>query len=105
MNFGLQFSTFSGHKFRNLVKFLVMCYPNGRIAQSFGPYVAEDDDFITRDVIEKPSFKEALKEIKCIVEVFEKFLILKTKMRQKVLDLKHPTVLEYILQFLTGISC
>ena len=66
-NFSIQYHSFSSHKFRNLLKFLVLCYPNGRIAQTYGPYAAEDDDFITQDIIKKNDFKTALKNVSCVI--------------------------------------
>ena len=66
-NFLLQHSTFSLHKFRNLAKFMVMCYPNGRITQVFGPYAAEDDNFIISHVMNSKEFLEQMKGIDCVV--------------------------------------
>ena len=60
-NFALQYSTFSKHKYRNLVKFLVICYPNGRIADVQGPFGVDDDDYITKFVVQNTELGKWLK--------------------------------------------
>jgi len=67
-NLSLQQDTFSGHKFRNLAKFLIVCYPNGQIAGAFGPFGADDDDWITKELLHNdPTFLALLRKAKVII--------------------------------------
>ena len=60
-NFSLQYVSFSKHKYRNLLKFLVICLPNGRITEVLGPYGVDDDDDITKKALETSNLSTWLK--------------------------------------------
>ena len=57
-NYQFQISTYSLHKYRNLVKFIMLVATDGYIIDAIGPYLANgknNDAYITIDMFEKSS--------------------------------------------------
>jgi len=61
-NFHLQHGSYSSHKRRNLMKFLVWVYPNGKIARVVGPFGTDVDTKILQEDLESDAMKNWLKE-------------------------------------------
>jgi len=80
-----------------LVKIALVCYPNGHIAGAFGPYAAEEDDWITKNLLENKIFQNLINRVKVII--VDRGFRLKDQFSKKGIKILQPSFLHGRIQF------